>query len=410
MSRKRWRQSVGKRPHTVTVYERTLGGPLYIQVWNPTRRNGEGDWVRRSLGHRDKERAAAHAHEQHAKLLRGREDVLAGRMILARLLTLYRRHRTPRKGKEQQQADLRRIAMWTRFLGASKAPEKISMREWEAFIDGRRKGEIDPRRNVDGEWKPRPVRDRAIEADLMWLKAVLSWATKWRDGEGRYLLRENPVRGYEIPSEKNPLRPLATQDRYKAIRAVSDRVTMEVLWDGKREKVRSYVSELLDLANYTGRRLSAIRQLSYSDLLLHRGPHGSIRFRADTDKQGSEWVVPLAPEGRAAIDRVLRERPRIGNAFLFPAPRNPEKPVTRWLCDKWLRRAEELAGVEPLKGKLWHAYRAKFATEMVDAPDRVVAKLGGWKAVRTLDIYQQPGEEAMLQAIESRKELREVRG
>ena len=26
-------------------------------------------------------------------------------------------------------------------------------------------------------------------------------------------------------------------------------------------------------------------------------------------------------------------------------------------CDKWLRRAEKLAGLEPLKGSLWYAYR-----------------------------------------------------
>jgi len=73
-----------------------------------------------------------------------------------------------------------------------------------------------------------------------------------------------------------------------------------------------------------------------------------------------------------------------------------------------LQEAEKLAGVEPLDGKLWHAYRAKFATELVEEPDRVVAKLGGWKEVRTLDIYQQPGEREMLRVVERRTELREV--
>lgn len=33
-----------------------------------------------------------------------------------------------------------------------------------------------------------------------------------------HLMRENPVRGYDIPSEKNPRRPIATTDRYEAIR------------------------------------------------------------------------------------------------------------------------------------------------------------------------------------------------
>ena len=41
-------------------------------------------------------------------------------------------------------------------------------------------------------------------------------------------------------------------------------------------------------------------------------------------------------------------------------------------------------------------------------PDRVVAKLGGWKAVRTLDLYQQPSDDMMLEALEQRRALREV--
>ncbi|MHC4234348.1 MAG: hypothetical protein ACYSUQ_04455 [Planctomycetota bacterium] len=76
--------------------------------------------------------------------------------------------------------------------------------------------------------------------------------------------------------------------------------------------------------------------------------------------------------------------------------------------DKWLREAEGKAGVEKLEGRLWHGYRAKFATEMVDVPDPVVAKLGGWKAVRTLDLYQQPSDDMMLEALEQRRALREV--
>ena len=203
---------------------------------------------------------------------------------------------------------------------------------------------------------------------------------------------------------------VASQDRYEKTRAVSDNVMMTVTWNGRPEAIRSHLSEILDLANHTGRRLGAIRQLTYADILPDQGRYGSLRFRADTDKMGYESAIPMVPEVRSVIDLVLRERPGIGGAPLFPAPKDPAEPVSRFLCAKWLREAEKLAGVEPLDGKLWHAYRAKFATELVDVPDRVVAKLGGWKAVRTLDIYQQPGEEAMLQAIESRKELREVRG
>ncbi len=40
---------------------------------------------------------------------------------------------------------------------------------------------------------------------------------------------------------------------------------------------------------------------------------------------------------------------------------------------------------------------------MVDVPDRVLAKLGGWKNPRSLDIYQQPSDDVMLEALEQRR-------
>ena len=70
-----------------------------------------------------------------------------------------------------------------------------------------------------------PVRARAVEADCNWLGWVFNWAAKWRTEQG-YLMRENPVRGYDVPKEKNPRRPVATTDRFQALRAVSDQVRM----------------------------------------------------------------------------------------------------------------------------------------------------------------------------------------
>jgi integrase len=270
-----------------------------------------------------------------------------------------------------------------------------------------------------GEWVAnaedrRSVRDRTIEADLKWLNAVFNWAVRWQDGQGRYLLSENPVRGYPIPKEKNPLRPVMTQDRYLALRDVSDQVTMEIMVGGSLEKVRSYLTELLDLANETGRRLSAILGLRYQDLRLERpptAPYGAISWPADTDKQARAWeAVPISVIARAAIDRILKERPAIGEAPLFPAPADPSKPVDRYLADKWLREAEMLAGLDPQKGSLWHAFRRKAATELKGAPDKDVMALLGWTDYRSLkSAYQHADPETMLLAIETRRELRQAR-
>jgi integrase len=298
--------------------------------------------------------------------------------------------------------------MWKAVLGTEIDPHKVSLADWERFIDVRTSGAINPRGRAVAQDKRRPVRDRTVEADCSWLRWVFNWAVKWRTPSGHYLMRENPVRGFEAPKEENPNRPVASQDRFLAIRNVSDEVRMESRW-GKREETRSYLSELLDIVNGTGRRISAVCKLTYEDLRLEQPPYGSIRWPAQTDKTRRETIVPISPEVRRAIDRILRERPGIGSAPLFPAPGNPQKPISRHLADRWLRKAEELAGREPQQGSAWHAYRRKWATERKHLPDVDVAAAGGWKTVQTLkSAYQQADAETMLRVVLEAGELREA--
>ena len=127
-------------------------------------------------------------------------------------------------------------------------------------------------------------------------------------------------------------------------------------------------------------------------------------------KTGRETVVPIGPDVRAAIDRVLRERPGIGQAYLFPAPADIAKPVARRVAAKWLQEAEQLAGLEKLDGSLWHAYRRKWATERKHLPDADVAAAGGWKNPNTLRlVYQRADQDTMLRVVLERGELREAK-
>ena len=97
---------------------------------------------------------------------------------------------------------------------------------------------------------------------------------------------------------------------------------------------------------------------------------------------------------------MLRERPGIGQAYLFPAPGDVTKPVSRYLSAKWLQEAEELAGLEKLDGSLWHAYRRKWATERKHLPDADVAAAGGWANPNTLRlVYQQADADTMLRVV-----------
>ena len=171
----------------------------------------------------------------------------------------------------------------------------------------------------------------------------------------------------------------------------------------------SYLSELFDLVEETGRRINAVCQLRYSDLRLDRTPFGSIHWPGETDKVGREALAPLSQIARSAIDCVLRERPGIGDAYLFPSPKDPSKPISRHLAAKWLRKAEKLAGVEPLQGSLWHAYRRKWVTERKHYPDVDVAAAGGWKTPETMKLaYQHADAETMVTVVTEPRRLREA--
>ncbi len=68
-----------------------------------------------------------------------------------------------------------------------------------------------------------------------------------------------------------------------------------------------------------------------------------------------------------------------------------------------------MAGVEPQRGSLWHAYRRKWATERTHLPGADVAADGGWIAVQTLETaYQQEDAETMLRVVLEAGALREA--
>ena len=260
--------------------------------------------------------------------------------------------------------------MWTRVLGADQVVANITLEQWKKFIDERRSGAIDAHgRRVEGEDERQPVRDRTLEADLTWLRLVVGWGARWRDQRGEYLLRENVLRGYPIPREKNPRRPVATTDRYEALMELLAKVERG---EGPKSKTGcrlsfGYLAEILPVVAGTGRRLSSVLALRYSDILPERGDHGSIRWRGDHDKGGRESVAYIGPDVRAAIDKALARRPGIGEGWLFAAPRKPAVYVSRSVADKWLRTAEKAAGLETQRGSLWHAYKRARVSAWIDA-------------------------------------------
>lgn len=159
----------------------------------------------------------------------------------------------------------------------------------------------------------------------------------------------------------------------------------------------------LTLAEATGRRLGAIRQLRWDDVDLNRS---TIRWRAETDKKGKEWVIPIP----ASLAEELKTfRLKMGGGFgglIFPSAFNSTKPVTRDSFGHLLAAAERKAKLPKLDGSLWHAYRRAWATTRKGLPVVDVAAAGGWSDIGTLmKCYQQADDVTLLEVMSRSKKI-----
>jgi integrase len=349
-------------------------------------------------------------------------------------------HCSPTRTKRVQDQDKRCAELWTNFLGAKFDLSKYGRRKHDEFVKHRTTGAIDARGNEVDEnevdevesSKRKPVGPRAVGTDLEWLRTVCLWACEWSEtDESPPLMLKNPVRVAKgkkgrkredrgkmlLPENQNPKRPVATERRYQLTRAKADEVMMEVTRPAKngqkgvRVRTASYLLELLDLANHTGRRISSILALRYDDLDLAKGKNGWVSWRADQDKEGRKWSTPLNEGARAAIDRILTDpmRALMESPYLFPSPRNFRRRLSRDKARVWLREAEALAGLKPLEQGCWHPYRRKWATERKHLPLQDVMWLGGWTDPKCLQqLYQQPDPAGLEDAAEDARPVHEV--
>ena len=100
-------------------------------------------------------------------------------------------------------------------------------------------------------------------------------------------------------------------------------------------------------------------------------------------------------------------RPAIGDAWLFPAPGDPEQPASRHLVRDWWERAAKLADLPKCKRLGWHSLRRQWAKEMKETPLKDLCYMGGWKSPMTvLTCYQQPDTETQREALTKRKRYR----
>jgi integrase len=374
MPTKLWRKSLGERGLRVYLFERTPGGTLYREVYA----GGQRVAPQKSLRHRDRERAEAEAYVVLAKLKAREEALSEGKLKLSSLFDMYvvspaHRAKSPRIRKGDESMLNRLIA----FLGPERDVRSLSLSDVERYTAARRIGELGRK----------PVGARTVGKELVALRTMLNWATREKAARSEPLLESNPLKGMRPPVEKNPLRPVETYDRYVRLM----QVVAEVDWR---------LSLALALAESTGQRIGSILRVRRCDVDLDRLPHGRILFRAENQKTGFEHWVPLSEECRQHLLAHLRKVRSEPDAWLFPAERNPQDAVSVWVISTSLRRAYQRAGMDTLKGGLWHPWRRKWATERKDMPLRDVAAAGGWRDPTTLlKCYQQPDEETMRRVV-----------
>lgn len=410
----------GQRGYTVTIKRDRKSGILYGWAWSTADKAHRLE----SLRHRDVEKAKTWALEMAARLRNRKSDMLSGRVTVGRLLSLYLRHKTPQKRSEGTRAqDQRRAEMWVRVLGAETDATEIDLDWFEDFITRRSSGEIDSGGQYVGEGERKPVRARTVEADVLWLAWVYHWAGRHKVSkrDKQRLLAKGLVDVRELresvsnwPDVSNVRRPVATIKRYLKVSEVVGQVKMGV----GDTQVESYLPEVLNLVFHTGRRLSAILNLKHGDFNAsaedEQGrplPHGTLMWRGEFDKQGKPWVAPLNLEAQQTLLRLRKVRPGVGEALMFPSPEDPTKPVARHRVDKWLRRAEKLADLEPQDGSLWHAYRRGWVTARSHHSAVVTAHAGGWRSTQTMErCYQISGLADQLDVITNPAQIQQETG
>lgn len=375
-SRRCWSKSIGEPGRRVRLYEARPGGSIMRSVF------ANGKEARRSLGHRDKEKAIRQGYELLQALLANEHALDEESLTLGMVAELYKQSPAfATKKARTRKADTRTLERVVMFLGRARNVETLSESDVQRFVLARRQGVGSLLRVQPGK----VVRDQAIASDLVILMTALNWATRERTKDGRRLLKENPLHGVRLPREKNPKRPVMLHDVYLRLLAVAD-------------QVHPLLKLALIVAEGTGRRISAWCNLRWDDVDFQAG---MIRWRAETDKTGFEQIVPMTEPVKEALAAARRAQGAIGNTPVFRAPKDPQKPCSRHLFDSWLRKAYELLTDIPReRWTLWHSIRRKWATERKGYPVRDVMEAGGWKNEETLlRSYQQPDAETVRQVV-----------
>lgn len=391
LSSGKWSRSIGDgRGARVRLFQRTKGGSFYRDLYLPGTVRDQ-----KSMETCDRDEAERLGRLFLAALLKGEQEVRSGVLTLG---VLWERYSTECEAYLDNAESSRkdgesRAVLLMAYFGAACDVRDLTASDQAAYSAERLGGGI-KYTGKDKERTTKPVRPRSVEQDLKLLHSMCSWATTVRVGRRGRLLERNPLAGVKRVREQNPRREVATWERFTATRAAI--ATLAASVDSETATVYSKVDLALVIAEGTGRRLGAIAKLDCADLDL---ANEVITWRAETDKKGKKWVVPM-PTGLASTFRAYMLNTGIRFGCLFPDPKDATKPMSRHLFADYLEKAEQHAKLPKLEGALWHAYRRSWASARKHLSLVDVAAAGGWSDTGTLlRCYQHADHETMLAVV-----------
>lgn len=404
---KRWSTSVGPHGHTVRVEERKRGGNVYLVSWN----GDAGKHEKTSLGFpvRDAEgklieeavkRAEEAALEAANQLIRG-ETPHERATTLGEAADLFRAEEVAEMSGRHESEVRRDLELLEEYLGRGFELETLGPREWNALRRDRGSGRIDSRGNRVPMKKNRRERSaRTVQKTLKTLRQLCRFAARWRRPDGSFLLPDgDPTRGLDLPTPKDPNRPVCSDELLAGLLEAAPEITRRVRGDGENQEAGTCLRELILVAAGTGARIGSILALRWSDWNPDRGSHGTLRWRGENEKNRRTRETPVPPSVREALEAQRRRRPGVGEAWIFPAPDSDGQLRVDVALD-WLQEAERKARGEHRKGFGFHALRRRWANKMKDRPAVDVAHLGGWSGPHVMEtVYQRADLEGMEQAL-----------
>jgi integrase len=381
----------------VRLFESTKGGSYYRDLWL----SGRGK-SRRCIGTTDRAEAERIGRELLAALLKGQHVTATGVLPLGYLWQRYR-DESPTfldNGAASKTNDEIHADVLLAYFGEECDVRTLTENDQRAFVSKRLAGGIKVADRETGK-----VRSRTAEAETKLLHTMLRWATTVRAGKGQRLLADNPLQGVRNVREENPLRPVATWERFTKTREAARQLTERKTSTPEQRREWIQLELALVIAEATGRRLGSIRQLRWDDWDFERH---TIRWRGVADKKGHDAVIPV-PE--SLISEVMSFRVKLGGAFgglVFPSVADRDVAMSGDKFSSLLKRAERHAKQPKLEGGLWHAYRRAWATSRKHLPVSDVAAAGGWKDLSTLlRCYTQADNDTILAVMSEPKKVME---